>query len=175
MTREKGKVLLIKPPYFTPWTPPLGIAILKSFLAQNGYSTRCLDLNIDPQLWGMHHRYFSTIQTLEDVSVNDGYSKLWWILNAHMLARANGACAASCSAVLEAVIPLYGIKVSREVIDALIPLVEEFFGRLQELLNQIDGQDDHAEGHLRGFEIAGQRRHSDHHLLDRRFSRGATP
>src|SRR6266540_42471 len=135
---EKGKVLLIKPPYFTPWTPPLGIAILKTFLEQNGYSVKCLDFNIDPELWGMHHNYFSTIQTLEDVSVNDGYSKLWWILNAHMLAYTNGADASTCSRVLEMVIPKYGIRPSQEVIDALIPFVEKFFKRLSDLLNQID-------------------------------------
>lgn len=135
---EKGKVLLIKPPYFTPWTPPLGIAILKTFLEQNGYSAKCLDYNIDSELWGMHHKYFSTIQTLEDVSVNDGYSKLWWILNAHMLAYTNGANAADCAAALEAIIPKYGIGYSQEVINALIPLVEKFFARLDDLLSRID-------------------------------------
>lgn len=134
----EGKILLVKPPYFTPWTPPLGIAILKAFLEQNGYSVNCLDFNIDPELWGMHHKYFSTIQTLEDVSVNDGYSKLWWILNAHLLAYTNGADPTACARVLETVIPMYGIRHSREVIDALIPLVEKFFNRLDELLNQID-------------------------------------
>jgi radical SAM superfamily enzyme YgiQ (UPF0313 family) len=135
---ENGKVLLVKPPYFTPWTPPLGIAILKAFLEQEGYPTKCLDFNIDRELWGMHHKYFSVIQTLEDVSVNDGYSKLWWILNAHLLAYANGADAAACSRVLETVIPLYHIRHSRAVIDALIPLVEKFFKRLDDLLGQID-------------------------------------
>lgn len=134
----EGKILLVKPPYFTPWTPPLGIAILKAFLEQNGYSVNCLDFNIDPELWGMHHKYFSTIQTLEDVSVNDGYSKLWWILNAHLLAYTNGADPTACARVLETVIPMYGIRHSREVIDALIPLVEKFFNRLDELLNRID-------------------------------------
>src|SRR5215813_1603317 len=98
---ERGKILLVKPPYFTPWTPPLGIAILKTFLEQNGYSAKCLDLNVDHELWGMHHKYFSAIQILEDVSVNDGYSKLWWILQAHMLAYVNGADATTCSKVLE--------------------------------------------------------------------------
>jgi len=135
---EKGRVLLIKPPYFTPWTPPLGIAILKSFLEHNGYPAKCLDLNLDSELWGMHHKYFSIIQTLEDVSVNDGYSKLWWILNAHMLAYANGADAATCSGALETVIPKYGIEHNQEVINALIPLVEKFFTRLDDLLNQVD-------------------------------------
>jgi radical SAM superfamily enzyme YgiQ (UPF0313 family) len=134
---EKGRVLLIKPPYFSPWTPPLGIAVLKSFLEQNGYAVKCLDLNTDIELWGMHHKYFSMLQTLENVSVNDGYSKLWWILNAHMLAYANGADAAACSAVLELVIPKYGIKSNQKVRSALIPLVEKFFERLGNVLDQI--------------------------------------
>jgi radical SAM superfamily enzyme YgiQ (UPF0313 family) len=135
---EKGGVLLIKPPYFTPWTPPLGIAIIKAFLEQHGYSTKCLDLNVDPELWGMHHKYFLAVQALEDISVNDGYSKLWWIINAHMLAYANGADDAICSRVLETVIPDYGIRHNQEAIDTLIPLVKNFFNRLDDLLNQID-------------------------------------
>jgi radical SAM superfamily enzyme YgiQ (UPF0313 family) len=135
---EKGKILLVKPPYFTPWTPPLGIAILKTFLEQNGYSVKCLDLNVEPELWGMHHKYFSTIQSLEDVSINDGYSKLWWILQAHMLAYTNGADPATCFRVLEMVIPLYGISHNQKVLDTLISLVENFFNRLDDLLNQID-------------------------------------
>src|SRR5262245_56342582 len=135
---EKGKILLVKPPYFTPWTPPLGIAILKTFLEQNGYSVKCLDLNVEPELWGMHHKYFSTIQSLEDVSVNDGYSKLWWILQAHMLAYTNGADPVACFRVLEMVIPLYGISHNKKVLDTLMSLVENFFNRLDDLLNQID-------------------------------------
>ena len=135
---EKGRVLLIKPPYFTPWTPPLGIAILKTFLEQSGYFVKCHDFNTDSELWSMHHKYFSAIQTLEDVLMNDGYSKLWWILNAHMLAYANDADAATCSRVLEVIIPQYGITHSKEVLDVLISLVETFFQRLDDLLNQLD-------------------------------------
>lgn len=133
-----GKILLVKPPYFTPWTPPLGISILKSYLEQHQYSVRCFDFNTDAELWGMHHKYFSIIQTLEDVSINDGYSKLWWILNSHMLAYANGADADACARVLEAVIPLYGIKRDDGVIKALLPLVERFFLRLGESIDELD-------------------------------------
>lgn len=135
---NKERVLLVKPPYFTPWTPPLGIAILKTFLEQHNYTVDCFDFNVDPELWSMHHKYFAAIQTLEDVSINDGYSKLWWILNAHMLAYTNGADAATCKRVLETIIPLYGISHSEEVIDALLPLVDKFFKRLDALLNGID-------------------------------------
>ena len=138
---QAGRILLVKPPYFTPWTPPLGISILKSFLGQHGYAVRCFDFNTDPELWGMHHKYFATIQTLEDVSINDGYSKLWWILNAHMLAYANGADADACARVLEVVVPLYGIRRDDGVIRALLPLVERFFERLGETLDELDLSD----------------------------------
>lgn len=138
LAARPGKVLLVKPPYFTPWTPPLGIAIIKSFLEQHGFPATCFDFNTDPDLWGMHHKYFAVLQTHEDVSINDGYSKLWWILNAHMLAYSNGADAASCAKVLRAIIPFYGIRFDAAIIKSLLPLVEHFYKRLGELIDQID-------------------------------------
>src|SRR5215213_8523442 len=118
--RVEGKVMLVKPPYFTPWTPPLGIAILKTFLAQHGFPAQCFDFNVDPDLWGMHHKYFAALQRLEDVSINDGYSKLWWILNAHLLAKANGADSEVCKRILRTVIPIFDIRFDESVIRTLI-------------------------------------------------------
>ncbi|MCI0487376.1 MAG: condensation domain-containing protein [Blastocatellia bacterium] len=133
-----GKILLVKPPYFTPWTPPLGIAIIKSYLAESGYGAKCFDFNIDPELWGMHHKYFAQLQELEDVSINDGYSKLWWILNSHLLAYVNGADAETCAEVLRSVIPVYQIRCTNRTIERLVLLVEGFFRRLEEITGQID-------------------------------------
>jgi radical SAM superfamily enzyme YgiQ (UPF0313 family) len=133
---EAKKILLIKPPYFTPWTPPLGIAILKSYLQQHGYSVSCLDLNVDPDLWGMHHKYFAALQQLEDVSINDGYSKLWWILNAHLLAFVNGASPADCAGVVGQIAPMYGVRYTRSTLDTLNTLVEQFFNRLNKLIDE---------------------------------------
>ena len=144
--RKGGPVLLLKPPYFSPLTPPLGIAIIKSFVERHGFTASCFDFNTDPELWGIHHKYFGTLQALEDVSINDGYSKLWWILNAHLLARANGAGPERCARVLEAVIPLYGISCNRQLINSLTSLVEKFFSRLEELTNQLELADDSVVG-----------------------------
>ncbi|MDX6694353.1 MAG: hypothetical protein QOF02_1956 [Blastocatellia bacterium] len=143
---QAGGIMLFKPPYFTPWTPPLGISILKSFLQPHGYSVKCFDFNTDPELWGMHHKYFGIVQTLEDVSINDGYSKLWWILNAHMLAYANGASVEECARVLETIIPLYGIPRDEGVIKALLPLVERFYKQLEEAIESLD---------LTGYTVVG--------------------
>ena len=125
-------------PTFSPWTPPLGISILKTFLEQHGYAVKCFDFNTDPDLWGMHHHYFGALQTLESVHINDGYSKLWWILNAHMLAYANGASAADCARVLERITPYYGITIDQPIVNTLVPLVDQFFKRMKELVDQID-------------------------------------
>ena len=85
------KILLVKPPFFTPWTPPLGIAILKSYLEQNDYSVKCYDFNTEVKLWTTHHKYFTELQKAEGSAASDGYSKMWFILNAHFLAYLNGA------------------------------------------------------------------------------------
>jgi hypothetical protein len=142
----KPRILLVKPPYFTPWTPPLGIAILKSFLEHRGYFVRCFDFNTDPELWGMHHKYFALLQGAEGVSISDGYSKLWWILNAHMLSHANGASAAQCKEVLEIVAPLYGVRPDADILDSLIALVDRFYKRLAELTDRFDLADYGAAG-----------------------------
>jgi len=135
--KKDGAILLVKPPYFSPWTPPLGISILKTFLTQRGYVAKCIDFNTDVDLWGMHHKYFSALQTLESVSINDGYSKLWWILNAHMLAYANGAGPADCARVLERITPYYGITINQPIINILVPLVDQFYKRMKQLVDQV--------------------------------------
>jgi len=135
---RKQNVLLVRPPYFTPWTPPLGIAILKAYLNQSGHCARCFDFNADAELWGMHHKYFSVLAAAASSTSNDGYSKLWWVINAHMLAYANGAGLAAQRRVIETVSPLYGIHGTRSLVDALLPLIDRYFTRLTFLFDQLD-------------------------------------
>jgi radical SAM superfamily enzyme YgiQ (UPF0313 family) len=136
--RTTGRVLLLKPPYFTPWTPPLGIAILKSFLREYGIAATCFDFNVDPDLWGMHHRYFETLQEFDRTILNDGYSRLWWILNAHMLAFANRSSEAEIASMLEVILPLYGVRTSSGVSRRLLSLVANYYRRLDEVTESID-------------------------------------
>jgi radical SAM superfamily enzyme YgiQ (UPF0313 family) len=143
---RSSRILLMKPPFFTPWTPPLGISIIKSYLEQQGHSVRCYDYNTDSFLWSTHHKYFTALQSLDEVSINDGYSKLWWVLNAHMLAYVNGGDSSACSSVIEGVTPCYGIRYDRSIIKTLLEIVRKYFHRLEELTDQID---------LSEFDVAG--------------------
>jgi radical SAM superfamily enzyme YgiQ (UPF0313 family) len=145
-SKSGKRIKLVKPPYFAPLTPPLGIAIIKTFLEQNGFKADCIDLNVDPDLWGMHHKYFEALQSLEDVSLNDGYSKLWWILNAHLLAKANGADSEVCKRILRTVIPIFDIRFDESVIRTLIPLVDNFYKRLDVLIDGVNWADSAVVG-----------------------------
>jgi radical SAM superfamily enzyme YgiQ (UPF0313 family) len=127
-------ILLLLPPFYTPFTPPLGISILKAYLEQHGYSVTCFDFNTVPRLWVMHHRYFETLRKLEGITTYHGYTNLWYVLQAHMLAHLNGVDAAGCAKLLSVVLPTYGIKPEGGVMGALVGTVAAFFRDLEEEL-----------------------------------------
>lgn len=130
--------MLLKTPYFSPLTPPLGIAIIKAYIEQFGYQVACFDFNTDVDLWGMHHKYFDVLLKFENVSMNDGYSKLWYVLNGHLLAYANGAPRSACARVVKKIAPLFGILIGDDAIERLLRMVEEFFRRLEQLTGELD-------------------------------------
>jgi hypothetical protein len=117
---------------------PPGIAILKAHLEAHSLKVKCVDYNTDPGLWNTHHEYFTALQAVENVSLNDGYSRLWWVLNAHLLAYANGADRAKITMILETIIPLFDIKYNEEVLGALHRIVETYFRRLAHFTDQYD-------------------------------------
>jgi radical SAM superfamily enzyme YgiQ (UPF0313 family) len=131
-------VAFIRPPFFTPMSPPLGLGLLKAFLESHGHRVRCFDTNVDSALWATHHRYFGVLEGPSQRRVNDGYSKFWFVLNAHMQAYVAGADGARCARVLEAIAPLYGLQIAPEGARALHMLVVAFFKRLAELIDDID-------------------------------------
>lgn len=131
-------VCLIRPPYFTPWSPPLGIALLKSFLQQRGHSVFCVDFNADSQMWSLHKKYFDVLQSLGGDGEIEGHSKLWRFLYAHLLAFVNGADRNAISRGLLRISPLYDLRCDHRVIDLLCDITEKIFRRLRELLNRHD-------------------------------------
>lgn len=131
-------ILLFKPPFFTPLAPPLGIALLKAHIAPYGYEAKCLDLNTKRGLWEVHHQYFRVLQAHNRVAMRDGYSRLWWILNTHMLAYVNGADADTCSTVLRSIIPVYALSFDRLLIKELHRIVVEYFERMDRIIDETD-------------------------------------
>jgi radical SAM superfamily enzyme YgiQ (UPF0313 family) len=132
------KVALLRPPFFSPMSPPLGLGMLKAFLQEQGHSVECFDLNVDPHLWNAQRRYFSALESLDNVKARDGQSKLWALINAHMQAFLWGGDAETCGRVLRQLAPLYGMSLNAGQTDQLHALVVAFFERLTHRLNSLD-------------------------------------
>lgn len=134
----RRNVCLIRPPFFTPWSPPLGISLLKSFLEQRGHTVTCIDLNADSQVWNLHRRYFDILQTQAGNGEVEGHSKLWLFLYAHLHSFVNGAQEQTISRALLSIVPRYDLRCDERTIKLLADVVERLFGRLRELLAQYD-------------------------------------
>jgi len=129
---------LIRPPYFTPWSPPLGISLLKSFLEHRGHKVVCADFNADPELWRLHRQYFDILQSCAGKGEVEGHSKLWLFMYPHMLAFVNGASQAAISRTLLVLAPMYDLHCDARVIKQLSDIVGKIFKRLQEILRGYD-------------------------------------
>lgn len=129
------KILLLVPPFFTPFAPPLGVSLLKKFLQEHDYYVRCKDLNTSAALWDMHHEYF---EILDQVVGNhlDGYSLYWYILNPHMLAYANGATIEECNYVVKVLCEKYSLNVDNSTISTLTTVVKRYFILLEKIILQ---------------------------------------
>src|SRR5260370_20283069 len=86
----------------------------------------------------MHHKYFATLAAGSRSTTNDGYSKLWWIINAHLLAYMNGAAPEAQQRIIELISPLYRVSVAPEIVSALLPMVSRFFARLTQMFDQLN-------------------------------------
>jgi radical SAM superfamily enzyme YgiQ (UPF0313 family) len=131
---EGSKILLLLPPFYTPYTPPLGISVLKSYLEQYGYQVKCLDFNVIPHIWVAHHKYFEILQKSEGLTPQHGYTNLWYILQAHMMAHLNGLDSQGCAQLLAKILPVYDLKPEREIINGLTPVIVRLFSDIEQVL-----------------------------------------
>jgi hypothetical protein len=131
-------VCLIRPPYFTPWAPPLGIALLKSFLEKDEHLVTCFDFNVDSEVWACHLEYFTTLQAGDSGSAGEGFSKIWSIFNAHLLAYMRGASTQEMCRVVLGIAPFFALRCDERTYQHLSATVSRIFARLDELLRLID-------------------------------------
>lgn len=110
----KRRILLLEPPFFTPWTPPLGLGLLKAFLQARGHEVRCVDLNASPEVWGLHRRYFERLRPAAGRPVAEGHTVLWWVLNAHQLALLSGQPPARVAEAVQAVAEHHRIRLGSQ-------------------------------------------------------------
>jgi len=140
------RVCLIMAPYFVPWAPPLGIALLKAHLESGGHQVRCIDWNADPGFWALHLKYIAELESAGEQVCLEGQSRLWSIRNAHLLSVLNGASRAEAARLVRRVTPHYGIECSPALAASLTGIVFRVFDQARTLLDKVD---------LSGFQVVG--------------------
>lgn len=88
---RKEKILLALLPYWTPQIPPLGIACLKSFLQEHGYTVTTVDANVDGKLRKIYNTYFDILREYMSEKTKRGsfYNLGHDVLQNHMMAHLN--------------------------------------------------------------------------------------
>lgn len=133
---EGSNILFLLPPFYTPYTPPLGISVMKAYIEQFGYKVKCFDFNVVPHIWVAHHKYFEILQHSKGLSQQHGYTNLWYILQAHMMGHLNGLDSQGCARLLEKVLPVYDLTPEPEIINGLVPVVNALFRDIEQILRE---------------------------------------
>ena len=91
MQKEKPyKVKLSIMPFWSPLTPPMGIACLKSYLEQNGYNVRTKDYNAISSLFDFGGRYIALMKSYTPVDRMGNIAMVGYdVLMAHLIAYNN--------------------------------------------------------------------------------------
>jgi hypothetical protein len=136
--RPGVRIALLRTPFFSPLSPPLGLGMLKAYLQQHGHAAVCHDYNVDPALWDTQRRYFAAVEAADGSRSKDGQSKLWAVINAHMHAFVAGASRARCVELVRTIAPLHALAIPAATANTLQDLLEAFFGHLGQRLDELD-------------------------------------
>ncbi|MCK5059502.1 MAG: radical SAM protein, partial [Candidatus Aminicenantes bacterium] len=85
-----GKILLVLFPFWTPLIPPMGLAVLKSFLQQHQFSVKTIDLNIEDSFKEISRRYFKILNEIVPADKKGNFHNVGKdVLQNHLMAYSN--------------------------------------------------------------------------------------
>lgn len=85
---QNKRILLLMLPFWTPLVPPQGIAHLKHFLRNHGYTVKTADANVEMQFKELYHRYFDIIKaSVQEDKQGNFYNIGHDVLRNHMMAH----------------------------------------------------------------------------------------
>lgn len=140
---EKGKVLLMLLPFWTPLMPPMGISRLKTYLRKYGYKVVTTDANMQPELWDIHNMYFNLLKGIIPVEKQGNFFNIGYnVLRNHMMAWLNCEHDGIYFKLLETIISKhYYYNLHDEQLIKIDEIIDLFYSRLKYyILNMINEQ-----------------------------------
>ena len=130
---RNSRVLLCLLPFWSPLTPPLGIAVLKGYLQQKGFEVELVDFNADPDLWRTLSNYVEILRrSIPEEYHGNLFDYTYDVIHNHIMAhihRTNDALYERLVCVL--VQTNFVITPSHAVVADLIECVGSFLTRLE--------------------------------------------
>lgn len=136
---KKIKISLLLLPFWSPLTPPLGIACLKAYLKNIGYDAYTSDFNTISELYECSNRYLAIIKKNVPDEHKGNISMIAYdILTNHLNAYNNCQSKNEMSEIVDILIKNnYFYNPSTELINELMNIVDNFYLKLQEHLDNI--------------------------------------
>ena len=131
---KQQPILLGLMPFWTPLIPPLGIAMLRSFLEQEGYPVKTVDFNIDEKFKALYYRYFRLLEQWIPINkrgnfYNMGHDVMQAQMTAHLYKRAENPYTRLVKLVVE---KNYGCVIREDQAEQLTGVVEAVYSLLAE-------------------------------------------
>ncbi len=143
-SNDKPRVLLALLPFWTPQIPPMGIACLKSFLSERGYSVKIVDGNTQDSFNELYHRYVDTLKVwIPEENRGNFYNVGQEVLENHVTAMLNRCDDKDYYDLLGLLIKEnFYMELARENLEELNNIAAGFFQLLEEYVLRLLDQDE---------------------------------
>jgi len=136
MKINQPKILLGLLPVWTPLTPPLGLACLKTFLQENGYDVVTADLSVNPHLKESSNTYFNTLKSyIPEEKRGNFFSIASQVLRNHMMVQIHQQEKKEYLELVRTIIhKTFYTELRRQQLLTLIQILEDFYTMLEKYL-----------------------------------------
>jgi hypothetical protein len=130
---DRGKILLVLLPFWSPLIPPIGIACLKSYLGQYHYVVKTVDANVEIDFNELYDRYFVLLgQKVPDEKKGNFFSVGHDVLRNQLMAYLNYTQESEYLDLVKMLIyKSFYVRVADGDVFNLHQVVDEFYKRLK--------------------------------------------
>ena len=133
---NKNAILIALLPFWSPLTPPLGLACLKSYMHLNGYEITTVDANTASELWEIHGTYLKTLQEyIPPEKLGNFYMVGYDVFMNHLMAHINYTDENKYLELVQLLVEKnFYTTITAEEGQELVAVVAQFYSKLEHYL-----------------------------------------
>ena len=133
-SEEQQKILLALLPFWDPLNPPLGISCIRSFLQEQGYYVKTVDLNVDTEFKDIYDGYFNALKKqVPEFNRSNFYNIGKDVLINHMMAHIHYTDESEYIGLIKLLAyEIFYVDIDDSLALELKSIINEFYLRLEE-------------------------------------------